>query len=134
VLILDTMGELAAAYSFATVVFVGGTLIRRGGHSIMEPALYAKPIVVGPSMENFLQVIDEFRERGGISQISAGEEDRKSQVRQLTETFRGLLQDRSARDTLGQAAHSVFEGNRGATQRTVEKIATLFPNERAMKN
>jgi 3-deoxy-D-manno-octulosonic-acid transferase len=130
VLILDTIGELATAYSFATVVFVGGTLSRRGGHSIMEPALYAKPIVIGPSMENFLQIIDEFRGRGGVRQISAGEEDRNSQVRQLTETFRGLLQDRSARDTLGRAAYSIFEGNRGAAHRTVEKIVNLFPQRK----
>ncbi len=127
VLILDTIGELATAYSFATVVFVGGTLIHRGGHSILEPALYAKPIVIGPSMENFLQIVDEFRRRSGVRQISAGEENRSLQIRQLAEAFRELLQDRAARDALGKAAYSVFEGNRGATQRTVETIAALLP-------
>ena len=61
VLILDTLGELGTAYGFATVAFVGGTLIPHGGQSIMEPALYAKPIVAGPSMLNFPQIIDDFR-------------------------------------------------------------------------
>ena len=86
-LILDTIGELAAAYQFATVVFVGGTLIPHGGQSIMEPALYAKPIVVGPSMKNFPGIIDDFRERGGVAQIAATETDKEAQKQQLTDEF-----------------------------------------------
>jgi len=131
VLILDTLGELATAYRFATVVFVGGTLIHHGGQSIMEPALYAKPIVIGPSMENFPQDIDEFRARNGVKQICAEEEDRNSQVQQLTEAFVQLLRDPAAREVLGKAAYSVFEGNRGAAQRTVEKIAAIYEEVRA---
>jgi 3-deoxy-D-manno-octulosonic-acid transferase len=126
VLVLDTLGELATAYRFATVVFVGGTLIRHGGQSIMEPALYAKPIVIGPSMENFPQIIDEFRSRHGVRQISAAEDDKDAQVQQLTEAFVRLLQDPVAREVLGKAAYSVSEGNRGAAQRTVEKIVAIY--------
>ena len=126
VLILDTLGELSTAYQFATVVFVGGTLIPHGGQSIMEPAVYAKPIVVGPSMLNFPQIIDDFLERGGIAQISADITDKEGQKQQLTDAFVRLLQDDSAREAMGQAAYSVFEGSQGATAFTVDHIAAIF--------
>jgi len=126
VLVLDTLGELATAYQFATVVFVGGTLIPHGGQSIMEPAVYAKPIVIGPSMKNFPQIIDDFIERGGIAQISADETDREGQKAQLTEAFVKLLLDADARAAMGKAAYSVFEGSQGATQFTVDHLAAIF--------
>jgi len=126
VLLLDTIGELAAAYRFATIAFVGGTLVRRGGHSILEPALYAKPIVIGPSTENFSQVVEEFLQQGAVRQISATEENRSAQVRELSDAFKGLLLDRAACATLGRAACSVLENNSGATHRTIERIAAIY--------
>ncbi len=68
VILLDTVGELAALYRFASVVFVGGSLIPKGGHNILEPALYAKPIIVGPSMENFREITKEFLRRDALVQ------------------------------------------------------------------
>ncbi len=126
VLVLDTLGELSTAYSFATVAFVGGTLIPHGGQSIMEPALYSKPIVVGPSMLNFPQIIDDFLGRGGIAQIAADEADKEAQKAQLTDAFAKLLLDADARTQMGRAAYSVFEGSQGATQFTVDHIAAIF--------
>ena len=131
VLIGDSVGELSTAYQFATVVFVGGTLIPHGGQSIMEPAVYAKPIVVGPSMKNFPQIIDDFVGRGGISQIAAAETDKPAQTRQLTEAFIHLLADADARTKMGQAAYSVFEGSQGATQFTVDQLAQIFEEAQA---
>lgn len=130
VLILDTVGELAAAYRFATVAFVGGTLVRHGGHSIMEPALYSKAIVIGPSMENFRQIAEEFRLHGGIRQISAGEQDRGRQAQQLLDVFLQLLQNSEEREALGRVAFSILEKSRGATQRTSERIAEAFEGSR----
>ena len=126
VLILDTVGELSAIYRFATIAFVGGTLVRHGGHSIMEPAVYSKAIVIGPSMENFGHIADEFRRRGGIRQIRAGEEDRDQQIQQLLDVFVQLLQNSKEREDLGNAALSVLEMSRGAAQRTSERIAAIF--------
>ncbi len=126
VLILDTIGELAAVYRFATVAFVGGTLVRHGGHSIMEPALYAKAIVVGPSVENFRQIVDEFIAHGGVRRISAGQEDPKLQLQQLLDVFLQLLQNAKEREDLGKAAFSILERNRGTTRRTGEMIAAVF--------
>jgi 3-deoxy-D-manno-octulosonic-acid transferase len=126
VLLLDTVGELAAIYRFATIVFIGGTLVRHGGHSIMEPALYSKAIVTGPSMQNFRQIFDEFRLHKGICAIEAGEEDPKLQGRQLLDVFRRLLQNGQERDALGSAARSILERNRGATRNIGERIADIF--------
>ncbi len=124
VMVLDTYGELATAYQFATVVFVGGTLIPHGGQSIMEPALYAKPIVVGPSMQNF--GVAEFVERGGVAQIAATETDKEAQKAQLAEQFIRLLNDENARTAMGEVARSIFERSKGATQFTVDRIAAIF--------
>ncbi len=68
VVVLDTIGELAQLFQIATVVFVGGSLVDQGGHNILEPAVYGKPIVFGPHMQNFAEIArDVPRQRGGDS-------------------------------------------------------------------
>jgi 3-deoxy-D-manno-octulosonic-acid transferase len=126
VLLLDTVGELAEVYRFADVVFVGGTLVRHGGHSIMEPSLHSKAIVTGPSMYNFRHIFEEFRLHGGIKVIEAGEENPDLQARQLLDVFQQLLQNEKERNALGAAAFSILERNRGATRNISEKIAAIF--------
>lgn len=69
VLLLDSIGELAAVFARATVVFMGGTLARRGGHNILEPAYFAKPVIAGPHMENFAEMADEFTAAGALIRI-----------------------------------------------------------------
>lgn len=71
VLLLDTIGELAGLFALARVVFMGGTLVNRGGHNILEPAFFGKPIVVGPHMENFRQITDDFRAHNALIQIES---------------------------------------------------------------
>ena len=131
VFLLDTVGELAAVYRFATIAFVGGTLVSRGGHSIMEPALYSRAIVAGPSMDNFRSVVEEFRARRAICQIDAPEGDRGRQVEQLTQSFVHLLQNTKERESLGTAAYSILERNRGAARLTAEKIAAVLNPEQS---
>jgi 3-deoxy-D-manno-octulosonic-acid transferase len=126
VLLLDSLGELAAAYRFGTIVFVGGTLVRRGGHSIVEPAMYSRAIVTGPFMDNFRQISEEFRAHNGIRQIRAKEENRGMQIQQLLDVFRQLLQNEGDRNALGAAAHSILERNRGAAHRTSQMLASIF--------
>ena len=116
VYVLDTLGELSSVYAFATVVFVGGTLTGHGGHSVMEPALHAKPIVVGPSMENFRAVADEFRCAGGMRQLSGSGPD------ELRQVLIQLLQDPPEREALGRTAFSILEQNRGAARRTMDRV------------
>ena len=126
VLLLDTVGELAEAYCFADIVFVGGTLIRHGGHSILEPAAFSKAIVVGPSMENFRAIRDEFIECGALRQITATEQERSAQKKQLLEVFRELLQNAEERESLGRAALSVIEKNRGSTERIADRLIEIL--------
>ncbi|MCW3061614.1 MAG: 3-deoxy-D-manno-octulosonic-acid transferase [Capsulimonas sp.] len=125
VLLLDTYGELAAAYQFATVAFVGGTLVPVGGHSIMEPAQFAKPIVIGPHMENFPQIVDEFLEKAAAIQIAATESDAAAQEHELTLALKTILTDAKKQAAMGAAAKAILEENQGATAFTLERIAGI---------
>jgi 3-deoxy-D-manno-octulosonic-acid transferase len=130
VLLLDSVGELAASYHFATIAFVGGSLIPHGGQSIMEPALYAKAIVVGPHTENFPGIIDDFLEHKALIQIGADEKDRDAQIEQLTAAFTKLLSDEAERVAMGERAQALFAKSKGATALTVKYIAEILePNK-----
>jgi 3-deoxy-D-manno-octulosonic-acid transferase len=117
VLVLDTMGELAHAYPFATVVFVGGSLVPTGGHNVLEPGLAGRAVIVGPHMENFQEIADELRAAGALVQIA--------QAGELGPTVSRLLQDPSERERLGARAKELIEGNRGALRTTVDALAEL---------
>jgi 3-deoxy-D-manno-octulosonic-acid transferase len=120
-ILLDSVGELAALYRFASVVFVGGTLVPTGGHNILEPALYAKPIIVGPHMENFREIAQEFARRDAVVQL------RGTGARELTVELRDalgrLLNDHAKASALGSNARKAIDDNRGATERTVSIIS-----------
>jgi 3-deoxy-D-manno-octulosonic-acid transferase len=120
VILLDTVGELAALYRYASAVFVGGSLVPKGGHNILEPALYAKPIIVGPHMENFREIATEFLRRGALIQLRAGPDALTGELR---DAFARLLSDKDYAETLGSNARLAIDENRGAAARTVEIIA-----------
>ena len=71
VLLLDSIGELASLFPLADVVFMGGTLARRGGHNVLEPAACRKAIVTGPHLENFAAIAAEFREQRALLEIAS---------------------------------------------------------------
>ena len=119
IMLLDTIGELASAYRFATVVFVGGSLVPRGGHNIIEPAVFAKPIVVGPHTENFRQVVADFADADAVVQVPAGGEDMAGT---LARALIRLLADRQAAQAMGARARQILLLNRGATRCTVAAI------------
>jgi 3-deoxy-D-manno-octulosonic-acid transferase len=124
VILLDSIGELAAIYRFASVVFVGGSLVPVGGHNILEPALFAKPIVVGPHMRNFREITKEFLRREALIQLR--ETDANEQVQELSRIFAELLNDQDRARQLGANARQAIEDNRGATAQTVSAIAELI--------
>jgi 3-deoxy-D-manno-octulosonic-acid transferase len=117
VLLLDTLGELAQVYSFATVVFVGGSLVPTGGHNILEPAVAGKAIVVGPHMENFGEIAAAFRAENALVEVASGDE--------LAEATLGLLADDHGRTALGERALALVGRNRGSVARTVDALAGL---------
>ncbi len=118
VFLLDTLGELAGTYAAATVAFVGGTLVPAGGHNPVEPAVWAKPIVFGPFMENFRDMASAFLAAGAARQVSGAEE--------LRACLAILLGDAQQRAALGNAAHALVEASSGATERVLEKLAELL--------
>jgi 3-deoxy-D-manno-octulosonic-acid transferase len=119
VVVLDSMGELAQLYQLATAVFVGGSLVDHGGHNILEPAIFGKPIVFGPHMQNFKEIADAFVANGAALQLES--------ERDLEEVLIGLLTDPVRRARLGAAARALVEANRGAKEKTLAVIADLVP-------
>ena len=119
VVILDTIGELARLYQVATVVYVGGSLVRAGGHNILEPAAFGKAIVFGPYMESFAEIAEQFVAHGAALQVRtpAGLED----------AVADLVDDPVRRAGLGAAARAMVEANRGATARTLAAVTALLP-------
>lgn len=119
VVVLDRMGELARLFQVATVVFVGGSLADIGGHNILEPAVFGKPIVFGPYMQNFKEIATTFLESEAAVQVP--------HERALEEVLPQLLADPVRRARLGAAARALVEANRGASARTLDAIARLLP-------
>jgi 3-deoxy-D-manno-octulosonic-acid transferase len=120
--VLDTIGELAQLYQIATVVFVGGSLVPAGGHNILEPALYGKPVVFGPHMQNFGEIAETFLTNGAAIQVRTTGE--------LEETMLSLIGDPVRRARVGAAARALVESNRGARDRTLAVIRDLLPPDR----
>jgi 3-deoxy-D-manno-octulosonic-acid transferase len=119
VVVLDTIGELATLYQLATVAFVGGSLVDTGGHNILEPAVFGKPIVFGPHMSNFAEIAQAF-----LANI-AGVQVRGD--RELADVFVALMADPIRRARLGAAARALVEANRGAKDKALAVLTTLLP-------
>lgn len=117
IIILDTMGELAQLYQFATLVFIGKSLIPKGGgQNPLEPALFGKPIIVGPNVVNFKAIYRDLKDGDAVVEIRDEEA--------LKETAEKFLSDPKARDNLGMNAKRAIERNRGTTERTIKSLQT----------
>jgi 3-deoxy-D-manno-octulosonic-acid transferase len=117
VLLLDSIGELSGLFSAADVVFMGGTLARRGGHNILEPALYGKPVITGPHMENFQAIADDFRAAAAsVAIASAGE---------LGAAVDRLLAAPLDARAIGERGRACAQSRRGASARAVEEVRRL---------
>ncbi len=108
VLLLDSVGELAALFPYATAVFMGGTLAAIGGHNILEPAIAGKPVVAGPHLENFRDIERHFEAQQAMLRIAGG----------------GELADAIRRTTneLGERGRRAAMSQTGAARRTAEEI------------
>ncbi len=117
VLLLDTIGELAGAFSLAHAAFVGGSIAPRGGHNILEPAAGGVPIIIGPHMENFESIASDFLASHAVVQIQRGDD--------LLSAVRDLLVDREKAEQLGNSARRVLERNAGASRRIARDLRPL---------
>ncbi len=114
ILLLDTMGELAGIYSLATVVFVGGSLIPKGGQNILEPINFGKPVVFGPYISNF-QEIAELLENSGIGFRIQNEDE-------LYQKMLSFLKNEKLRGDIGNKAGLIVARHRGASFKNFELI------------
>jgi 3-deoxy-D-manno-octulosonic-acid transferase len=116
-MLLDTIGELAALYALAGVAFVGGSLVPRGGHNILEPARFGVAIMVGPHTENFRDVIELFGSNSAL---------RITDASRLSEDLLDLLSDAESRTALGRRAADTLARHAGATQRALTELRELM--------
>ena len=112
VLLLDTIGELASLFEIADVVFMGGTLANRGGHNILEPAFFAKPIIIGPHMENFREMAEEFVAARGVCEIAS--------ANALADAVLTIDPE------IGPRGRDCALGRRGSVDRTFAELCTVY--------
>ena len=117
VVVLDTIGELAAVYRLATLVFVGGSFTNRGGQNILEPAGQGRPVLFGPNMDNFRDSVQVLVGRGGI-QVRDPEH--------LHRVAHDLLARPDKLEELGVLARGAVSAIRGASARNVEHMARVL--------
>ncbi len=118
VILLDTMGELSKFYSLGTLIFVGGSLVRVGGHNILEPLFFKKPVFFGPFMDHFRETSDEVLRRGAGFQIR--------EVEEMVCHAKTLLEDASLTSNMGEYGFEIIRHSRGATDKTLEAIFQLL--------
>jgi 3-deoxy-D-manno-octulosonic-acid transferase len=118
VVVLDTIGELSDTYSVADIVFCGGSLVPKGGQNLLEPAVWAKPVMYGPSMEDFSDARQLIEKAGGgrtvadADQIAAVAADWLSRPEQASQA--------------GNAARSAIHSHRGAARKHAGVIVRLL--------
>lgn len=115
--ILDTIGELVGFYGIADIVFMGASLVKKGGHNILEPAFLKKPILFGPHMFNFRDIAELFLFNNAAILINDSSE--------LEEKIRELCSDERLALQFGQNASNLVMKNMGSTKRCIELITTL---------
>ncbi len=117
VVLLNTIGDLASVYGIADIAFVGGSLLPRGGHNPLEPAQFGVPVIMGPSFENFRDIVADLQQANGIRIVQNELE--------LAEAFQHLLTDKQAARTMGENGRTVFHQRQGATKRAVQAVLQL---------
>jgi 3-deoxy-D-manno-octulosonic-acid transferase len=117
VFLIDTIGELASLYSLGDVAFVGGSLVPRGGHNIIEPAQYGVPIIVGNHTENFRDIVRLFQSRDAVRVVGPAE---------FPLVLMELLSNDEERRALGRRAAETLQSQTGATHRTLAALEKLL--------
>lgn len=119
IVLLDTIGELSDCWGLADVAFVGGSLTKRGGQNMIEPAAYGAAILLGPHTDNFQEIVDALLQRGAARVVADGDA--------LTDRLNWLLDTSAAASALGDAARDFVLSRQGASDRTLEVLEELLP-------
>ncbi|MDF1821007.1 MAG: lipid IV(A) 3-deoxy-D-manno-octulosonic acid transferase [Alcanivoracaceae bacterium] len=123
VYLADTMGELLMLYGAADVAFVAGSWAPVGGHNLLEPAAWGKPVLSGPVLHNFSAIAELLQTAGGLTLV----EDADALAQQLIRLFGNT----ETRHQQGQAAMAVVNAHRGALERLLQGLAALLPSASA---
>lgn len=118
IVLLDTIGDLASLYRLASVAFVGGSLVPSGGHNPLEPAQVGVPVLIGPSYENFREIVETMKSDDAIAIVAPNN---------LAPTISGLLGNRDRARALGARGKAVSAMRAGATARTAMALLRLLP-------
>ncbi|MCK4463707.1 MAG: glycosyltransferase [Candidatus Omnitrophica bacterium] len=118
ILILDTIGQLSEFYSIADIVFMGGSLIKKGGHNIIEPARFGKAVLFGPYMNNFRDMANRFLSKGASVMVK--------DKHRLKEVIRSLLKDKTRIADMGEKAAFLIEQNKGAVSEIIGEIKKVL--------
>lgn len=114
----DTMGTLLFLYALADIAFVGGSLVTRGGHNLLEPVVLGKPVLSGPHVFNFLEIANQLHAAGALCTVECAAD--------LSQTLRDLLQHADKRTQMARAGQLVVANNRGALERLLAALAPLL--------
>jgi 3-deoxy-D-manno-octulosonic-acid transferase len=117
IFLLDTIGDLASMYGLGRVAFVGGSLVSAGGHNPLEPAQFGVPVVMGPSFQNFRDIVQTMLGANALRIVSAMDVGAELTM---------LLQSADDATALGERGRAVFEAQSGATARTVQMLMSLL--------
>ena len=121
ILLLDSLGELASLFHHADVAFVGGSLVRVGGHNLIEPAACGVPVLFGPHVENARQIARLLQEEGGAAQVRNAEA--------LAREVGRLLDDEQLRRSIGRRAQAAVERNGGAVAASLRIVRHFLKEE-----
>jgi len=124
ILLLDTLGELAGVFELADVAFVGGSLVPTGGHNVLEPAFWAKPVLFGPHMHHFRDIAERFLAENAAFQVRNPEE--------LADRTLALFADAALRLQIGNRAKRLLDAGSGATKRIADELAGWLREEPAL--
>ncbi|MFH1287753.1 MAG: glycosyltransferase, partial [bacterium] len=113
-IILDTLGELNAFYKLSDLSFVGGTIAPFGGHNILEPAAFKKPVLFGPFVNNVKEIAEDMGKDGGGRKIYNAED--------MGQAFNEILSDENKRTLMGERAYNVFLKHKQSANKQAEII------------
>lgn len=117
VVLVDKMGELSRLYALCDVAFIGGSMVRQGGHNPLEPAAFSKPILFGPDMSDFLLISKLLLDHGAARQVASGQE--------LAKALETLLKDRQVKKEMGTRSFEIFSRNSGAVHKIINHLEHL---------
>ena len=119
IILLDTIGELAACWGLADIAFVGGSFGSRGGQNMLEPAAYGAAVIFGPNTSNFRDIVTRLLTANAAIQIPT--------TNALQPAIKDLLLDADSRTALSQAAASLIQQQQGALAATIQRLTDVLP-------